>query len=143
MYRLPMRYPFRRLEAMQRALDRLYDEEFLSDADLVTDQPLMDMFETDDAVVVKAAVPGFAPENIEVSVSGSTLTIKGQVKEEAEQKERHYIHRERRMASFQRVLSLPHEVGADPKAEFENGVLTLTLPKPPEIKPRSITIQAK
>jgi HSP20 family protein len=93
--------------------------------------------------VVKAAVPGFSPDDIDVSITGNTLTIKGQVSAEEDKEEQNYIFRERHMASFSRMLTLPHEVGAKATAQFENGVLTLTLPKPEEVKPKTIQVKVK
>lgn len=105
--------------------------------------PAVDMYETDDQIVVKAALPGMKPEDIDVKIVGNTLTIKGEVKQEQEHKGRQYIRRERRYGSFSRVLSIP-DVDADRvKAEFENGVLTLQLPKPESAKPRVIEVKAK
>lgn len=144
MNRLPVRYPYNRIWPWQRTVDRLFDDAFYRVGELpAAEQPALDMFETEEAVVVKAALPGFAPEDIQISVTGNTLTIKGESLEEKEEQQRNYIHRERSVASFQRVVSLPHEVGAEATAEFENGVLTLTLPKPEEVKPKSIQITVK
>ncbi len=144
MDRLPVRSP---MWPLQHAVDRLFDDEFYRSnmGDLLSAWPALDMFETDDAVVVKAAVPGFQPDDIQVSITGNALTIKGNVSKEHEDesKERNYIFRERREASFSRTLALPHGVGPDATAEFENGVLTLTLPKPEEAKPKTVQIQAK
>jgi len=104
----------------------------------------VDIYETKDDVVVKASLPGVKPEDIEVSVVGDTLTIKGEVKEEKDIKEENYIRKERRYGSFCRSFTLPVSVDADKAtAEFENGVLTLTLPKAEEVKPKTIAIKAK
>jgi HSP20 family protein len=145
MNRLPVRSPYGRLWSLQRAVDRLFDDAFYRAGAGEADegQPALDMFETEDAVVVKAAVPGFSPDDIDVSITGNTLTIKGQVSAEEDKEEQNYIFRERHMASFSRMLTLPHEVGAKATAQFENGVLTLTLPKPEEVKPKTIQVKVK
>jgi len=104
MERLPVRTPYSGLWTLQRAVDSLFDDAFyrvgLSEAR--EQQPALDMYETEDAVVVRAAVPGFAPENIQVTLIGNALTIKGEAQSESEEEKRSYIHRERRTASFQR-----------------------------------------
>lgn len=144
MERLPVSTtPYRNIWSLQRAVDRLFDEVFRASGAETQELPALDMYETDDAVVVKAAVPGFKPEQIQISVTGNMLTIKGESSEEKEEERRNYIHRERSTASFERVLMLPHDVAGEPTAEFENGVLTLTLPKPEEVKPKTVQIKAK
>jgi len=105
--------------------------------------PAVDMYETEDQVVVKAALPGIKPEDIDVKIVGNSLSIKGEVKQEQEHKGRQYIRRERRYGSFSRVISIP-DVDADKvTAEFENGVLTLKLPKPESAKPHVIEVKSK
>jgi HSP20 family protein len=104
----------------------------------------VDMYETDDAVVVKSAIPGIKAEDLDISVTGDTLTIKGETKTDEEVKEENYLYRERRYGSFCRALSIPVPVVTNKAdAEFENGVLTLTLPKAEEVKPKAIKVKAK
>ncbi len=141
--------PFRDLISLREAMDRLFEESFVHPGGgLVRSagmQPLsVDMYETDDDVVVEATVPGAKPEDIDISISGDTLTIRGEVKRESEVKEDNYLRRERVYGSFCRTLPLPTPVVTD-KAEaiFENGVLTLTLPKAEEVKPKAIKVKAK
>jgi HSP20 family protein len=103
-----------------------------------------DVIETRDNVVVKLSAPGVKPEDIEIAVVGDTLTIKGEMKSEDQFEEGNYLRKERRFGSFQRAFSLPASVASDKaKAEFENGVLMLTLPKAEEAKPRSIKVTMK
>ena len=95
---------------------------------------------------MKANVPGFKPEEVEILVSGETLTIQGETKQDLESNgdEAKYLIRERRVSSFSRSLTLPGKLEADQaEAEFENGVLTLTLPKPEQIKPKVISVKSK
>jgi len=104
----------------------------------------LDMYETDDAIVIKVAVPGVKPEDIQVTVTGETLTIKGETKREENVKEQSYVRRERNYGKFCRSITLPGNVIPDEtKAEFEQGVLALTVPKTEEVKPKSIRIKAK
>jgi HSP20 family protein len=107
--------------------------------------PAIDVTENQDAYVVKAELPGWKPEDIEITAEGNTITLRGQLSEEREQSDENtrWHHREMRRSSFQRTITLPTEVLADKaKADFENGVLTLTLPKSEEAKPKQIKIGA-
>lgn len=139
--------PFRESRRLHDMLDRAMDRSLLDNwwFDGGTAGHLaLDMYQTDDDVVVKANIPGIKPEDIDISVSGDTLTIQGEVEEESEKDETRYMLRERRYASFARSVTLPSSVQADSaKAEFENGVLTLTLPKAEEVKPKRISVKAK
>jgi HSP20 family protein len=101
------------------------------------------MYETDDNVVVKTAIPGVSADDIEVSVSGDTLTIKAETTEEEEVKRENYLRRERRFGSYCRSVTLPGGLdtgGAE--ADYTDGILTLTIPKSEEVKPKSIKVKA-
>jgi HSP20 family protein len=102
----------------------------------------VDVYETDEDVVVKSDLPGVKPEDVDISYSENTLTIKGQFQEEKET-ERENVHiRERRYGSFQRSVALPTAVKAEEaRAEFEDGVLRVTLPKTEEQKPKRIEVK--
>jgi len=104
----------------------------------------LDLYQTDNDVVIEASIPGIDPDDINISVAGEVLTIKGEVKQETESKEADYHIKERRYGSFSRSISLPTQVVADKaNAEFKNGILKLTLPKAEEVKPKTITVKAK
>ena len=106
--------------------------------------PAVDLYQTDDDVVVKATLPGVKSEDLSISVTGDVLTIRGEVKEEASSDEANYHVRERSFGSFSRSLALPTAVVAEKaRAEFENGILSLTLPKAEEVKAKTITVKAK
>ncbi len=141
--------PMREMVTLRDAMDRLFDEAFtrpwgLSNGGRGLGMPAIDMYQTDDDVVVKAVVPGIKPEDVQISVTGDTLSIKGEVKEETDNKQKAYHIHEQRWGSFERTLSLPTDVRADKaQAEFQNGVLTITLPKAEEVKPKTITVKAK
>ena len=127
-------------------MDRLFDE-YMSD-DLIPSTsnivPAMDIYQTDNEVVVKATMPGVKAEDLHISITGDTLTLQGEIKEEKEVKEANYHMRERRSGSFSRSITLPVRVQVDnAKADFADGVLTLTLPKAEEVRPKTITIKAK
>jgi len=132
---------------LRDAMDRLFDDAFtrplrLYDGNL--SMPAVDMYQTDNEVVVKAAIPGVKADDVQISVTGEVLTIKGETKEKEETKEKAYQIREQRWGMFERTIALPTEVVADKaKADFENGILTITLPKADEVRPKTITIKTK
>ena len=102
------------------------------------------MYQNANDVVVKAAVPGVKPEEVDISITGDTLTIKGERKEEKEVKEADYFLKEHVCGSYSRTVTIPVPVQADKaEAAFENGILTLTLPKKEEAKPKQIKIKPK
>ncbi len=104
----------------------------------------MDMYQTDDDVVIEASIPGVNPEEINISIAGEVLTIKGEVKQVNESENLDYHIRERRFGTFSRSITLPvHVIAEKANADFKNGILKLTLPKAEEIKPRTITVKAK
>jgi HSP20 family protein len=142
--------PFNEMVSLRDAVSRLLEDSFIRPAawplpfDGSAWSMPVDMIETKDNVIVKAAVPGVKPDEIDLSVTGDTLTIKGETKAEEKFEEGSYIRKERRFGAFQRTLTLPTNVVADKaKAEFENGVLTLTLPKSEEVKPKAIKVTTK
>lgn len=133
--------------AMRNVMDRLFDQGFgrfpalRSGEDLGPASLTMDVVETGDSFVVRAAVPGVDPKDVDISVEEDILTIKGEFSTREEKEEENYLRREIRAGSFQRQLRLPPTV--DPEkadAKFEHGMLTLTLPKKPEARARSIKI---
>ena len=138
--------PARDMMTLREAMDRLFDDAFtrpfsLRDGWTV---PAIDMYQTDDEVVVKAALPGIKADEVQINITGEVLTLKGEVRHEEDKKEKAWHIHEQRWGSFERSLVLPTEVVADKtKAEFENGVLTITLPKAEEVKPKVINIKAK
>ncbi len=138
--------PMREMITLREAMDRLFDEAFTRPFGplLSTQFPAIDMYQTDDEVVVKAALPGMKADDVQISVIGDVLTIKGEVQEKEEVKKRNYHLREQRYGAFERSIRLPTDVMADKaKAEFEDGVLTITLPKAEEVRPKTIMVKAK
>lgn len=104
--------------------------------------PSVDLSETDDAFQIRMDVPGMKPDEINIEVSGSTIRISGEHKEEKEEKGKTYHRIERRSGSFARVLPLPAAVKEDKvNAECKDGVLTVTLPKTEEAKTRTVKIK--
>jgi HSP20 family protein len=106
--------------------------------------PMVDFSETKDKLVFKAELPGLEAKDIEVTVSGDILTIKGEKKREQEEEDEHYHAVERYYGSFQRSFSLPPKVKADKiEAKFTNGVLRITLPKTEEAKKKVIDVKVE
>lgn len=137
--------PMREIMTLREAMDRLFDDAFTRPISLNNwSMPAIDMYQTDDKVVVKAALPGLSAEDVQISVTGDVLTLKGEFRQDEEVKDATYQLKERRYGSFERSLMLPTDVETDKaKAEFQNGVLTITLPKAEAVKPRTITVKAK
>jgi HSP20 family protein len=139
--------PFTDLVSLRDAMDRLFEESVIRPRNWLApafEGLAVDVYETEEDVVVKATVPGVKPEDIDISVTGDTLTIKGEFKEEEKVEKENYIRRERRQGSFSRSLTLPTSVDVEKaNAEFEHGVLKLTLPKAEEVKPKTIEVKAK
>jgi len=143
--------PERELWSLRDAMNRLMEESFVLPSILGEVRGsgrawglAVDMYESDDNLIVKASVPGVKPENLDVTLQGETLTIKGEMQEEQQREQGRYHVRERRQGEFSRVVTLPFPIQNDKvAATFENGVLTLTLPKAEAIKPRSIKVQIK
>jgi HSP20 family protein len=141
--------PFREeLTSMRREMERLWDR-FLSETPLARPflegwQPTADLTETKDAIVVKAELPGMEPKDIDVTVSGDILTIKGEKEKEEEKKDEKYHYTERYYGSFQRSFRLPAAIQPDKiDAVFDKGILTITLPKTPEAKTKEIKVAVK
>ena len=138
--------PFAEMVSLRDVMDRLVDDAFVRPTSGLgmLRSPAVDMIENEDEFVVKASLPGVRSDDINISVTGDALTIRGEMKSEREEEKDNYIFRERRSGSFSRSLALPTSVIAEKaKAEFENGILTLSLPKAEEVKPKTITVKAK
>jgi HSP20 family protein len=106
--------------------------------------PAVDMMDKKDEIVIKAEVPGVEKDDMNISLTENTLTIKGETKKEKETKEEDYYYSERSYGSFARTLTLPEKVQTDQvKANFKNGILEIHLPKSPEAKPKEIKVDVK
>ena len=138
--------PLREVMSLRELMDRMLEEPFTRsvNASGMLGAPAIDMYQTDEDVVVKAGLPGVRPDEISISVTGDVLTIRGEASEEKSTKASTYHLRQRRCGSFSRTLPLPTVVVADKgQADFDNGILTLTLPKAEELKPGTITVKAR
>jgi HSP20 family protein len=139
--------PFNDLVSLRDAMDRLFEDSFVRTGRVLGLNPGMvpiDIYQQDGTIVVKAPLPGVRPEDIDVSVVGDTLTIKGEMKQEQQVKSENVIRQERRYGAFSRTVTLPTPVDTSKaNASYENGVLTLLLPVSEEAKPKEIKVQAK
>lgn len=140
--------PFGELMSLREAMNRLFEESFVRPATglLAPEARLLpvDVYQTANDVVVKAAIPGVKPEEVDITISGDVVCIKGETKSESEVKEADYFRQERRFGTFYRELTLPVATQPDKaEATFENGVLTLTIPKAEEIKPKAVKIKTR
>lgn len=140
--------PFTEMNAMRNMMDRLFEQSFgrfpairRDGEDLGVASLGLDVYETGEEIVVKAAVPGVDPKDVEISVEDDVLTIKGEFQQRDEVEEDHWLRRELHYGAFQRQLRLPPTVDAEKAhAQFEHGVLRLALPKKPEARSRSFKI---
>jgi len=143
------RWGGREAVSLREAMDRLLEDSFVRfggfsfgpGAGLA---PLLNVYETGDDIVVEAALPGIEPDDISVSITGDVLTIKGESKQAPRQDQGTLHRQEWQYASFERSLTLPVQVDADrATSQYENGVLTLTLPKAEAVKPKRVQIKTK
>jgi HSP20 family protein len=140
--------PLAELEEMRHRMDRIFSDfpPFRLPLDTRTEMGYvpLDISETDEAFEVEAALPGVKPENVEVQVHGDTVTIKGEAKDEAEEKGKNWLRRERRYGMFARSFTLPTDVDTDKaSAAFEDGLLKLHLPKSEAARPKTIKVSTK
>ncbi len=140
--------PFTRMASLRKTMDRVFDERFFAPYRLFTfgtdEITPIDMFHTEKEVVVKASLPGVKPEEVDISISGDCLTIKGEARAEEKIEREDYLYREHRYGAFSRSVALPNDLQTDKaEASFENGILTLTIPKSEEAKPKQIKVKAK
>ena len=141
--------PVGEIVSLRSAMDRLFEDSFVSPLTWRTlangegINPPIDVHETDDDLVVTAALPGVKPEDVDITMTGQNLTLRGEFRAHDDVKSDRYLYRERRFGTFSRSLQLPVRVqGEKADASFDNGVLTLRVPKADEVKPRQIRISA-
>jgi HSP20 family protein len=139
--------PFRDMMAVRDAMDRMFEERLVR-APVPPWGPWavgampVDMYETDETVVVKAPIPGVKAGEIEVSITGDTLTIKAEIKEEDEVSRENYLRRERRYGSCCRSVTLPGGLETEQaEADYSEGVLTLIFPKMEEVRSKTIEVK--
>ncbi|MCF6157147.1 MAG: Hsp20/alpha crystallin family protein [wastewater metagenome] len=130
-------------EEMNRMFDRFFRGWDLSEFGIETGTWIpIDLSETADKIIMKAEIPGIDPKEIDISIRDNTLLIKGEKREEKEEKGKTFYRVERRYGNFARSIDLPASVDMDKiTAEYKNGVLEITLQKKEEVKPKQISIK--
>jgi len=136
--------PFRGASNLQDQINRLFNEAFdrpSSEANLTAWAPAVDIYETEQNLVVKADLPDIKPEELDIRVENNILTIRGERKFEKKVNEDNYLRVERAYGSFSRSFSLASTVNTEAiHADYKNGVLTLSIPKREEAKPKQIKV---
>lgn len=136
--------PFHNLSMLQEQVNRLFDTKFSPNGDSSTLSAWVlsvDVYETENELVIKADVPGATEKELDVRVENNMLTIGGERKFEQEVKEENYLRMERSYGSFHRTFSLPNTVDTQAiQAKYTDGVLTVTLPKRAESKPKQVKV---
>jgi HSP20 family protein len=136
--------PTRGASALQEQVNRLFNNAFErtdEESNLTSWAPAVDIFETEHELVVKADVPDVDPKDLDIRVENNILTIRGERKFEKKVDENNYLRVERAYGSFSRSFSLANTVNAEAiKADYQNGVLTLSIPKREEAKPKQIKV---
>ncbi|MBW2145868.1 MAG: Hsp20/alpha crystallin family protein [Deltaproteobacteria bacterium] len=141
--------PLRReLQELHREMDRMFGrffgDWFSSEPALGKWSPMVDLSETTDNLVVRVEVPGMSPKDIQISLVGNTLSIKGEKKQEKKEKEENFYRVERSYGSFSRSISLPCDIEQDKvDAAYKDGILTITMPKSETAKAKEIKIDVK
>ena len=136
--------PFRDLVTLRDKMNRLFEDAVRGEEkDLITSSwaPAVDIYETENELVLAAEVPGVEEKDVEISVEDNTLSIRGERKFQKETKEENYHRIERSYGSFYRSFTLPNYIDQEKiHAEHESGVLKVHMPKKPEVKPRKVKI---
>ena len=143
--------PVGEMMSLRSAMDRLFEDSFvnpttwrsITGSETGGVMPAMDVHENADELVVTASLPGVKADDVDITITGQTLTIKGEMKADETINRDQYLYRERRYGTFNRTIQLPVRVEGDKAdATFEDGILTLRIPKAEEVKPRQIKIHA-
>lgn len=136
--------PFRDITTLRDEMNRLFNRtvgDGVSSGSSWT--PAVDIFDAQDEIVLRAELPGLTPEDIDIEVDDNVLTLKGERRFQETVEEGRYYRLERSYGQFQRSVTLPQGVKADEiSAGFDNGVLTVKVPKADEVKPRKISVAA-
>ena len=142
--------PEREVVSLRDAMDRLFDDAFTRSFGFnnATFTPAIDLYQTADEVVLKAVLPGYKADQVQITVTNDILTLRGEAQpgngNGKGQKNTVYHLREHRFGPFERSIPLPVAVQSDQaKAEFQDGILTVTLPKAEAVRPKTISIKSK
>ncbi|MBN2532697.1 MAG: Hsp20/alpha crystallin family protein [Spirochaetales bacterium] len=139
--------PWADFKQLQNEINELFDIDRVPTSKGLYDRSIalpVDVIETANDIIVTCELPGLTEKDMDVSITSNVLTIKGTKKDEREEKKGKFYRKESWSGSFQRTISLPGSVNAENiKADFNNGILTITLPKKEEAKPKQITVNVK
>jgi HSP20 family protein len=142
-------HPFTEFMSLRQAMDRLFEDSFVHPSPTLAaigevTLPAFDIYQTPNELVVKATLPGVKTDDVSIDITGETLTIKGETKAQDEIEEKGYLYQERRRGASSGGVVLPSGLKTD-KAEamMQDGVVTLTIPKAEEVKPRAIKVKTK
>lgn len=128
--------------SLREAVDRLFEDSVLRPFDGFGAAFAVDIHETDKAFVIKAALPGVKPEQIDIEATDEGITIKAELKEETEVRSEQYLRKERRYGKFQRSFTLPSAIDPNKvEATFKDGIATITLPKSEVVTPKQIKVK--
>jgi HSP20 family protein len=136
--------PFDDVSTLRRSMERLFDDMYTRHptTTAMVWEPAVEMYETDNDVVVKASLPNIDPKSVDITVTNDAITLKGATKVEEEQKGRNFYRRELRYGTFARTLPLTTEVkSAEAKATYKDGILEVRIPKSERVKPTSVKVQ--
>jgi HSP20 family protein len=139
--------PFNEMMSLRQAMNSLLEDAWIRPGRALAGEGVhapLDVAESDQDLTVKVVLPGVKPEDLDITVIGNVLTIKAESREESEDKQQNWHRKEIRYGKFHRTLELPTAVESDhADASFENGVLTLKLPKAEAAKPKSIKVSPR
>ncbi len=141
--------PFREMMSLRQAMDRLMEDSFVRPSRalrLLGEEafPAIDVYQTPSELVVKAALPGVKADEVDITISGDTLTIKGETKATEEVRREDYLYQEHRYGAFNRSIALSSSLESNKaEATFGNGILTVTIPRAEEVKPKTIKVKTK
>ena len=140
--------PFAEMVPLREAIDRIFEESFLRPTEWLTrwehHELAMDVYETPEKLVVEVAVPGIRPEDVDVKIDGQLLAITAEFKTAEEKKEKEYHRRELRYGKFERSFTLPERyLAGKAEAIFENGMLTVTIPKAEQAPAKHVKVQQR
>jgi HSP20 family protein len=139
--------PFRNVNSLQEQFNRLFEGSFpgrSSESNLTTWAPAVDIYETENELVLKADLPDINEKDLDIRIENNTLTVRGERKFEKQVNEDNYLRVERSYGSFSRSFSLPNTINTEAiNAEYKNGVLTVTMPKRAESKPKQVKVNVE
>ncbi len=139
-----MRYsPFKEIEMLEREINKMFND-FFGNVGVTYEYPLIDMIDTNDAILVYAEIPGINKDDIKVKIHNDVLTISGERKEPELPEKANCIIREREFSKFMRSVRLPYPVDVNKvSAEYKDGILKITLPKKEEFKEKEIQVSVE